>query len=193
MAARTAPHSLQRNWGRARERLRYHRVTPLGGARSNRALECSCSNSSRYCPACRSKLGILESVGGHFIDCELPDETDVSQSWQSLKARIDAGEIENVLPIKKNPRQDKTYPKPLNGYIEAAGGLKLYELGRGAARMLIPTGDNTTTVRLLKIPAGQPVPEHSHRGMELTLVLEGSVSDAVSTFSRGDVEMRTTR
>jgi putative transcriptional regulator len=55
--------------------------------------------------------------------------------------------------------------------------------------MMIPTGDETTTVRLLKIPAGQPVPEHSHRGMELTLVLDGSFSDEISTFARGDVEM----
>ncbi len=141
------------------------------------------------CPACRSELSALESVGGYFIESEAADETDVSQSWESIKAKINAGQIDKVVPIKKPSSSDLTYPEPLKTYIEAAGGLKWRQLGRGAAQMMIPTGDETTTVRLLKIPAGQPVPEHSHRGMELTLVLDGSFSDEISTFARGDVEM----
>ena len=42
--------------------------------------------------------------------------------------------------------------------------------------------------RLLKIPAGRPVPEHGHNGRELTLVLAGSFNDKVGEFVRGDVE-----
>jgi len=141
------------------------------------------------CPACRSKLSVLESVGGYFIDSEPADEAEVSQSWESVKAKIDAGQIDKVVHIKKGSSSDHTYPEPLRTYIDAAGGLKWRKLGRGAAQMVIPTGDETTTMRLLKIPAGQPVPEHSHRGVELTLVLDGSFSDEVSTFARGDVEM----
>ncbi|MBB3545385.1 MULTISPECIES: ChrR family anti-sigma-E factor [unclassified Rhizobium] len=141
------------------------------------------------CPACRSELSTFESVGGYFIDSESADDADVSQSWQSLKAKIDAGQIDKVVPIKNRFASDRTYPEPLRTYIDAAGGLRWRRLGRGAAQMMIPTGDETTTVRLLKIAAGQPVPEHSHRGVELTLVLDGSFSDEVSTFARGDVEM----
>ncbi len=141
------------------------------------------------CPTCRSALSVLESVGGYFIDNETFDNTDVSKSWESLREKIDAGRIDKVVPIKKRLSSDRTYPEPLRTYIEAAGGLKWRQLGRGAAQMMIPTRDETTTVRLLKIPAGQPVPEHSHRGVELTLVLDGSFSDEVSTFARGDVEM----
>ena len=59
----------------------------------------------------------------------------------------------------------------------------------GAAQMIVPTEDKSTTVRLLRIPAGLPVPEHTHRGDELTLVLAGSFSDQFATFRRGDVEM----
>lgn len=141
------------------------------------------------CPACRSKLSILESVGGYFIDSETADDANVSRNWESLKAKIDAGHIDKVVPIKHRAASERTYPEPLRTYIEAAGGLRWRTLGRGAAQMIIPTGDETATVRLLKIPAGQPVPEHSHRGVELTLVLDGSFSDEVSTFCRGDVEM----
>ncbi|TAX26475.1 ChrR family anti-sigma-E factor [Rhizobium leguminosarum] len=141
------------------------------------------------CPSCRANLAMLENVGGYFLESQDAGKDDVTASWQSLRARIEAGEIEKVVPIKKHTTANNTYPEPLRSYIEQAGGLKWRRLGRGAAHMIIPTDDNTTTVRLLKIPAGQPVPEHSHEGSELTLVLDGSFSDEVSTFARGDVEM----
>jgi len=95
------------------------------------------------CPACRSKLSVLESVGGYFIDSEPADEAEVSQSWESVKAKIDAGQIDKVVHIKKGSSSDHTYPEPLRTYIDAAGGLKWRKLGRGAAQMVIPTGDES--------------------------------------------------
>ena len=47
----------------------------------------------------------------------------------------------------------------------------LHALGAFAIRFLEDTG---TTARLLRIPAGKPVPTHTHRGLELTLVLSGN-------------------
>jgi putative transcriptional regulator len=52
----------------------------------------------------------------------------------------------------------------------------------------IETRDSETQVRLLKIPAGKPVPEHGHGGRELTLVLSGSFHDETGLFARGDIE-----
>ena len=43
--------------------------------------------------------------------------------------------------------------------------------------------------RLLFIPAGTTVPDHSHGGMELTLVLKGAFSDEQDRFARGDIEI----
>jgi putative transcriptional regulator len=45
------------------------------------------------------------------------------------------------------------------------------------------------SVRLLQIPAGQAMPEHGHRGIELTLVLKGAFRDQAARFGRGDVEI----
>jgi len=45
------------------------------------------------------------------------------------------------------------------------------------------------SARLLYIPAGQAVPDHSHNGLELTLVLQGSFSDETGRFCVGDVEI----
>ncbi|MFK0332942.1 ChrR family anti-sigma-E factor [Rhizobium sp. NPDC090275] len=146
------------------------------------------------CPSCRSSLGVYEALGGHFLDSENPQSDDevIARSWKQLKARIDAGEIDKVIPLRR-PAGNTLLPEPLRSYVDQAGGLAWRRLGAGgAAQMIVPTGDETTTARLLLIPKGQPVPEHTHNGVELTLVLAGSFSDEISTFRRGDVEMADT-
>jgi putative transcriptional regulator len=45
------------------------------------------------------------------------------------------------------------------------------------------------TARLLYIQAGTRVPDHGHRGSEMTLVLQGAFSDADGRYARGDVEV----
>jgi putative transcriptional regulator len=45
------------------------------------------------------------------------------------------------------------------------------------------------TARLLYIPAGASVPDHGHRGTELTLVLQGAFVDEVDHFGPGDIEV----
>jgi putative transcriptional regulator len=61
-------------------------------------------------------------------------------------------------------------------------------LGLGASQILISTGDRKVTARLLRIPAGRPVPEHSHGGFELTLVLCGAFEDESGAYHRGDLQ-----
>jgi len=45
------------------------------------------------------------------------------------------------------------------------------------------------SARLLYIPGGVAVPDHGHRGMELTLVLQGAFADSTARFARGDIEI----
>lgn len=141
------------------------------------------------CSACRNRLRIYDGIGGYLLERENGD-LNTSDGWTAIKQRIQAGEMENVVQIRKEPEHaDSLLPRPLSSYVEKQGGLRWRSLGRGPAQMIIPTNDPTTTVRLLKVPAGQPVPEHSHGGTEFTLVLDGSFTDEVSTFRRGDVEL----
>jgi len=139
------------------------------------------------CPVCRSRLAAYDSVGGYLLESD-DSQTDLDDGWTAMKERLDAGERDNVIALKPRERPNGIFPTPLAGYLKRAGGLKWRGLGVGAAHMVIPTSDPTTVVRLLKVPAGKPVPEHSHGGTELTLVLDGSFSDEISTFHRGDVE-----
>jgi putative transcriptional regulator len=42
-------------------------------------------------------------------------------------------------------------------------------------------------LRLIKVAPGKKIPEHTHDGQELTLILRGSYTDALGTYRQGDV------
>jgi putative transcriptional regulator len=65
---------------------------------------------------------------------------------------------------------------------------KWKSLGFGVRQSIIRK-DSAGSVRLLYIPGGQAVPEHGHRGIELTLVLQGAFKDETGRFGVGDVEV----
>jgi len=58
----------------------------------------------------------------------------------------------------------------------------------GVKQAVLETSEDATA-RLLYIPAGAEMPDHSHRGLELTLVLEGAFADENDYFAKGDVEI----
>lgn len=140
------------------------------------------------CPSCRLRLKKFECLGGQLLE-ELPANAPVDASWQAIQARL----ADVTIKLKQNPPKPKpampVLPEPLRSYLGGdINSLKWRALGRGASHIIIPTGDTSSTVRLLKIPAGKPVPEHGHGGRELTLVLSGSFADGAEIFARGDIE-----
>ena len=58
----------------------------------------------------------------------------------------------------------------------------------GVRQAILPTA-GPARARLVLIPPGQAVPDHGHRGTELTLVLQGAYSDSVDRFGPGDLEI----
>ncbi len=136
------------------------------------------------CGQCRKRLAVAEAAGGQLLET-LERAPVEAGSWAAVRNRL--GTPDPVAPVV----QPKTavLPKPLRDYV---GGdvdtIRWKALGKGAAQMRLKTGDGETQVRLLRIPAGKPVPEHSHRGRELTVVLSGAFHDGTTLFARGDIE-----
>ncbi|SIR06815.1 anti-ECFsigma factor, ChrR [Rhizobium sp. RU35A] len=149
------------------------------------------------CPGCRRRLDAMEGAAGALFDKLIAREPVTGSDWEKMKARIacEPGAVTAVAekpPVAAAPKPARSagvIPEPLRSYL---GGdvetLKWRALGRGAYQIRIETGDPETQVRLLKIPAGRPVPEHTHEGRELTLVLSGSFRDGNDLFARGDLE-----
>lgn len=143
------------------------------------------------CPACRERLYVMEAAGGALLD-DIEPAGAANDMWESMRARLSDGGPVSIRPERApapKASSQSVLPEPLRSYV---GGdvdtLKWRALGAGAYQIRIPTGDKETMVRLLRIPAGKPVPEHTHRGRELTLVLSGSFRDGDEVFARGDLE-----
>jgi len=131
----------------------------------------------------RVRLAGFEAVGGAVLDdidgAELGDD-----SLERTLARI-AGMVPEPRPMPSRG----IFPTPLQRVV---GGdetaVKWKSLGMGAKQALL-CSDGEATARLLLIPAGQAMPAHSHRGMEMTLVLKGAFRDEDGIYARGDIEV----
>lgn len=142
------------------------------------------------CPDCRRAVAGMESIGAGLMEALEPVPVSPS-GFESLMARIDgeAPEIDSAEHIVAARPSEYGIPQPLRSYVEnAAGKIEWQRLGRGASQCLIETGQDGATARLLRIPAGKPVPAHTHRGLEFTLVLSGAFSDTTGRYARGDMQ-----
>jgi putative transcriptional regulator len=140
------------------------------------------------CDDCRARAGSFEAVGGALIEgCGSVAVDDGSLT--AVLARIDETP---QAPRRTAPLPRKgVLPGPLADYVGGdLASVRWRPLGMGVRQAILPT-DRGASARLLYIPAGQAVPDHGHRGTELTLVLQGAFRDATDRFGPGDVEIAT--
>ena len=141
-----------------------------------------------FCPACRRDLSDMEAIGGALLaQQDLPSVVDLS--FDKILPRLDKPIEHAASGATPEDGRQASLPQPLRDYLRCdVDAIRWRQLGLGAYQALITTADTSATARLLRIPAGRPVPVHSHRGLELTLVLDGSFSDATGRFNRGDLQ-----
>jgi putative transcriptional regulator len=145
------------------------------------AFELVVASHVSMCDECRARLGAHEALGGAVL------ENGAGQTLSSgLKASV-LGRLDEAPAAPARFHRSGIFPAPI---VEALGGQapRWRSLGLGVKQCILHEGD-AGSVRLLSIPPEQAVPEHSHRGLELTLVLQGSFHDETGEFSVGDVEV----
>ncbi|WP_296426125.1 ChrR family anti-sigma-E factor [Yoonia sp.] len=132
----------------------------------------------------RARLSSYEAIGGAVLDDAGEADLD-SNSLEKTLARIQG------MPMREpsHNRGRGIFPGPL--YSMAGGDpddIKWRSLGMGTKQCILHS-DKDASARLLYIPAGQAMPQHSHRGTEMTLVLQGAYRDESDRFARGDIEI----
>lgn len=133
------------------------------------------------CPQCRVALEAHQAVGGAVLE-----DTDAVAVSASLKDAILAQLDAPFTPVPVFERKG-IFPGPVMEVMQGRAP-KWKKLGMGV-RQDILSADAHGSVRLLYIPPGQAVPDHSHNGLEMTLVLQGSFSDDTGRFGVGDIEI----
>lgn len=138
------------------------------------------------CDDCRARLSALEALGGAMVEAE----SEAAMSDGALDRAMARLTAPAARPAPMPPRRG-VLPRPVRDYV---GGdvdqVRWKTLGMGVRQAILPTSRGAMA-RLLYIPAGQAVPDHGHRGTELTLVLQGAFRDDTDRFGPGDLEIAT--
>lgn len=135
------------------------------------------------CDECRARLAAFDAVGGALLD-EAPEVQMAAGSLTATLARI-----KGMPPAPRPPRRHGLFPAPLAEYTGGGPEAVRWRAAGGGVRQAILPTHGQATVRLLYIPAGCAVPDHGHRGTELTLVLQGAFRDEIDRFGPGDIEV----
>ena len=138
------------------------------------------------CDTCRAQAEAYDALGGAVLeeDAATPVAPD---ALERVLAGLDSAEATPApAPAQRQPCD--VLPAPLQDYVGGTiDAVKWRPVGMGVRQSILKTGPGGTA-RLLFIPAGAAVPDHGHRGTELTMVLKGAFADESERFARGDVE-----
>ncbi len=144
-----------------------------------------------WCSECRQAVRHAEIAGGVMLD-ELAPAKLSATCLDEIMARLDDESIE-IEPSRTNHGDDGSIsgvPRPLAKMIggRALDEVEWRKVGSGVWFHDLPVSEGAKgKLRLMKIAAGKAMPEHSHGGMELTLVLRGAYRDAIGHFGIGDI------
>ncbi len=135
----------------------------------------------------RARLDAYDAVGGAVME----NVTPASVSDTMLAAVLGEIDTDPAPCAVEGTRAARAgvLPAPVQAYVGGdVDSIAWRNIGRGVRQAILPTGDDAR-VRLLYIPSGMAMPDHSHGGTEMTLVLQGAFEDELDTFRRGDIEV----
>lgn len=135
------------------------------------------------CEACREQVRRTDLIGGALLAGE-PVAAMSDGALARLTARLGDEVIERPAPAVPSD-----VPAPIARYLpEGLDGIRWRFSGPGVACADLPSSANAKgRLMLLKVAAGRKVPEHSHGGQELTLILRGAYRDRFGVFAAGDI------
>lgn len=140
-------------------------------------------------PELQAKIIDAENIGGALLsDVETASLSD--GFFDRLMEKIDTGENLDDEASSSKATQASQLPAPLAEYL--GGGLEKVKwrfMGPGLRQAKLWSGKDGEKLWLLKARGGTEMPEHGHRGTEMTLVLQGSYTVDGHRFDIGDLEI----
>jgi putative transcriptional regulator len=139
------------------------------------------------CRRCQSIAGQLTDLGASLFQALQPVPVG-DDLLNSVLARLDE---EMPLAYAKPKDSASATPAILQRLMRGDfSDLSWKNIGSTLRISYLKTGDPKHEFALYHIRAGGRIPEHTHRGCEMTLVLEGGFSDADGSYHKGDFLIR---
>ena len=143
-------------------------------------------------PETRERLGVYEDACGAMLREERSDPLS-DASFDAVMAKIDAGDTASEPQDRITHDRDPECPLP--SPVLDRIGMKFDEIPwkfrlPGVSVYDIEDADGHK-VSLLRAKPGSSVPQHTHNGTELTLVMQGVLMDNGIEYHAGDVAVNT--
>ena len=137
------------------------------------------------CRECQVEIRRLKMVGAlllETIEAEPAADVEVARAETRFAQR-------NVLPLPPAARpSDPVLPAPLAHYLGMTSDeIPWKTLVKGLQHYRVKLPKRSGEIRLLRARPRLRLLKHSHRGMELTMVLKGAYQDETGEYHRGDV------
>ena len=140
-----------------------------------------------YCQRCRQMTERLEDIGGsHF------EQLDPVAVGDSVLEKV-LSRLEDPEPLRyaRNEASDTQLPGLLDRLINGDyADLVWKRVTQSLSISYLKTGDPQHEFALYRIAAGGRIPEHTHSGSEMTLVLQGGFADESGEYHPGDFLVR---
>lgn len=138
------------------------------------------------CVHCRADLKLFDSIGAAMLE-DVEGVPLADNALDLALARIERPGEAPVMPVSA------PLPAFLQGFELPPGVREAATRGRywaapGVWMAPVDTGTGTwAKTFLMFVKAGMTMPEHTHRGLEMTLVLKGRFSDKNGDYALGDI------
>ena len=140
-----------------------------------------------YCRHCQGIAGQLTSLGAALFETLEPVPVGDTQ-LNAVLARLHE---EVPLQYANGKEQASATPAILQRLMRGDfSDLSWKNIGSTLRISYLKTGDPKHEFALYHIRAGGRIPMHTHRGSEMTLILEGGFSDADGSYHKGDFLVR---
>lgn len=137
-------------------------------------------------PGARRNYRRFEALGGVMLDRIEPAGIE-ADALDRVLGRLDSADDDRKDEAAATIARDGL-PAPLARYVPAGvDGLAWRRVTRGVEEAALPVTHTAEKATLLRIAAGRAIPRHTHRGLEMTLVLDGAFDDQAGHYGRGDV------
>lgn len=136
------------------------------------------------CPVCAAEVETLECIGVALF--ERLEGKPIERPLPQMALRAMEADVGGAKPVIE---ETGDVPAPLRPHVGARiEDIRWKRLGMGIWNVplrLSRAGEGD--LRLLRVAAGQAMPEHGHGGAELTLILSGAYRDEFGVYRVGDV------
>jgi putative transcriptional regulator len=147
------------------------------------------------CPVCQAKVAKLEAANAKDVFSETPHAPDALNLSNDLQAPdFDAdlldlitadASIDEVYEVEPVTVQVNEHNYELPRALTRISHGRFTQVGK-LARSRVAIDDGPLRSSLLHIGAGGEIPEHTHTGFEVTLLLDGEFSDEEGSYVPGD-------